>query len=45
MYHGQKDWNVDENLSAVYCSADSFVNYVPELYLDITLNGIELIID
>jgi hypothetical protein len=30
MYHGQKDWNVDENLSAVYCSADSFVNYVPE---------------
>jgi len=30
MYHGQKDWNVDEKLSALYCSANSFVNYVPE---------------
>ena len=30
MYHGQKDWNVDDTLSALYCSANSFVNYVPE---------------
>ncbi|ETR65897.1 MAG: transposase YhgA family protein [Candidatus Magnetoglobus multicellularis str. Araruama] len=30
IYHGEKEWNVDDNLSALYCNPDSFSHYIPE---------------
>ena len=30
LYHGIKEWNIEKELSALYCNADNFTNYIPE---------------
>ena len=30
LYHGINKWNIEKDLSALYCNADNFTNYIPE---------------